>query len=96
MVQQSCRLLQHTLILFYCIWNLTLTSPYVFTLPGQTKTTSNTWPLPTFFVVIDLYFYFIFCFLNKIVFEFKQAASIDRHHAPLWQPASVLVIVVMM
>jgi len=57
--------------------------------------------IDVYFFVIDLYFYFIFCFLKKIVFEFEQAASIDRHHVPLWQPASVmltivLVIVVMM
>ena len=52
--------------------------------------------IDVYFVVIDLYFYFIFiCFLKKIVFEFEQAASIDRHHVPLWQPASVMLTIVL-
>ena len=38
---------------------------------------------------------FSICFLKKIVFEFVQAASIDRHHVPVWQPASVMLTIVL-
>jgi len=49
-----------------------------------------------YFVVIDLIFIlFSICFLKKIVFEFVQAGSIDRHYVPLWQPASVMLTIVL-
>jgi len=42
-----------------------------------------------------IFILFSICSLKKIVFEFVQVASIDRHHVPLWQPASVMLTIVL-